>query len=43
MRVYGGALICDSTTSLVELLVEDKSVLNIAMKRSVAKVVVELI
>lgn len=43
VRAYGGALICDSTTPLVELLVEDKSALNTAMKRSVAKAAVELI
>lgn len=41
--VYGGVLICDSMMLLVELLVEDKSVLNIVMKCSVVKVVVELI
>lgn len=43
MCVYGGVLICDSMMLLVELLVEDKSVLNIVMKCSVVKVVVELI
>ncbi|EFG7139506.1 aga operon transcriptional regulator AgaR, partial [Escherichia coli] len=43
VRAYGGALICDSTTPSVEPSVEDKSALNIAMKRSVAKAAVELI
>ncbi|EES4962015.1 aga operon transcriptional regulator AgaR, partial [Escherichia coli] len=37
VRAYGGALICDSTTPSVEPSVEDKSALNTAMKRSVAK------
>lgn len=43
VRAYGGALICDSTTPSVEPSVEDKSALNTAMKRSVAKAAVELI
>ena len=43
VRSYGGALICDSTTPSVEPSVEDKSALNTAMKRSVAKAAVELI
>ena len=43
VRAYGGALICDSTTPPVEPSVEDKSALNTAMKRSVAKAAVELI
>ncbi len=37
------ALICDSNTPSLEPSVEDKSALNIAMKRSVAKAAVELI
>ena len=40
VRAYGGALICDSTTPSVEPSVEDKSALNTAMKRSVAKAAV---
>ncbi|MCQ5003401.1 DeoR family transcriptional regulator, partial [Escherichia coli] len=43
VRAYGGALICHSTTPSVEPSVEDKSALNPAMKRSVAKAAVELI
>ncbi|EBH2784997.1 DeoR family transcriptional regulator [Salmonella enterica subsp. diarizonae] len=43
VRAYGGALICDSNTSGIEPSVEDKSSLNTALKRSIARAAVELI
>ena len=43
VRAYGGALICDSNTPGAEPSVEDKSSLNTAVKRSIAKAAVELI
>ncbi|ELO0859552.1 DeoR family transcriptional regulator [Citrobacter amalonaticus] len=43
VRAYGGALICDSNTLGAEPSVEDKSSLNTAVKRSIAKAAVELI
>ncbi|SUG41087.1 DNA-binding transcriptional regulator AgaR [Salmonella enterica subsp. arizonae] len=43
VRAYGGALICDSNTSSMEPSVEDKSSLNTALKRSIARAAVELI
>ena len=43
VRAYGGALICDSNTPATEPSVEDKSSLNTAVKRSIAKAAVELI
>ncbi|EJD7911876.1 DeoR family transcriptional regulator [Salmonella enterica] len=43
VRAYGGALICDSNTSCMEPSVEDKSSLNTALKRSIARAAVELI
>ncbi|MDT0639534.1 DeoR family transcriptional regulator [Citrobacter werkmanii] len=43
VRAYGGALICDSTTPGVEPSVEDKSSLNTAVKRSIARAAAELI
>lgn len=43
VRAYGGALICDSNTPANEPSVEDKSSLNTAVKRSIAKAAVELI
>lgn len=43
VRAYGGALICDSTIPGVEPSVEDKSSLNTAVKRSIAKAAVGLI
>ncbi|EFP4584094.1 DeoR family transcriptional regulator [Salmonella enterica] len=43
VRAYGGALICDSNNSGIEPSVEDKSSLNTALKRSIARAAVELI
>ena len=43
VRAYGGALICDSNTPGAEPSVEDKSSLNTAVKRCIAKAAVELI
>lgn len=43
VRAYGGALICDSNTPGAEPSVEDKSSLNTAVKRSIAKAAVGLI
>lgn len=43
VRAYGGALICDSNTPGVEPSVEDKSSLNTAVKRSIAKAAAEMI
>ncbi|HGL6329226.1 DeoR family transcriptional regulator [Citrobacter amalonaticus] len=43
VRAYGGALICDSNMPGAEPSVEDKSSLNTAVKRSIAKAAVELI
>lgn len=43
VRAYGGALICDSATPGVEPSVEDKSSLNTAVKRSIARAAAELI
>ncbi|EEI9453465.1 DeoR family transcriptional regulator [Salmonella enterica subsp. enterica serovar Javiana] len=43
VRAYGGALICDSNNSGIEHSVEDKSSLNTALKRSIARAAVELI
>lgn len=43
VRAYGGALICDSNTPGVEPSVEDKSSLNKAVKRSIAKAAAEMI
>lgn len=43
VRAYGGALICDSHTPSTEPSVEDKSSLNIALKRSIARVAAEMI
>jgi DeoR family transcriptional regulator of aga operon len=43
VRAYGGALICDSTTSGIEPSVEDKSSLNTALKRRIASAAAELI
>lgn len=43
VRAYGGALICDSNMPGTEPSVEDKSSLNTAVKRSIAKAAVELI
>ncbi|EMG6371488.1 DeoR family transcriptional regulator [Salmonella enterica subsp. diarizonae serovar 11:k:z53] len=43
VRAYGGALICGSNTSGIEPSVEDKSSLNTALKRSIARAAVELI
>ncbi|EDK8463949.1 DeoR family transcriptional regulator [Salmonella enterica subsp. diarizonae] len=43
VRAYGGALIYDSNTSGIEPSVEDKSSLNTALKRSIARAAVELI
>lgn len=43
VRAYGGALICDSNNSGTEPSVEDKSSLNTALKRSIARAAVELI
>lgn len=43
VRAYGGALICDSHTPGSEPSVEDKSALNTAVKRSIARMAAELI
>lgn len=43
VRAYGGALICDNNTPGAEPSVEDKSSLNTAVKRSIAKAAVGLI
>ncbi|CDG20249.1 putative aga operon transcriptional repressor [Xenorhabdus poinarii G6] len=43
MRAYGGALVCDPAPLPAESSVEDKSTLNIALKRSIARAAVELI
>ncbi|MRS14475.1 DeoR family transcriptional regulator [Enterobacteriaceae bacterium RIT691] len=43
VRAYGGALICDSPLPSGEPSVEDKSTLNIALKRSIARVAADLI
>ncbi|WP_218452958.1 DeoR family transcriptional regulator [Salmonella enterica] len=43
VRAYGGALICGSNNSGIEPSVEDKSSLNTALKRSIARAAVELI
>lgn len=43
VRAYGGALICDSNVPSVEPSVEDKSSLNIALKRHIAKTAAALI
>ncbi len=43
VRAYGGALICDGTMPTPEPSVEDKSSLNTAVKRSIARAAVELI
>ncbi|HCB1679908.1 TPA: DeoR family transcriptional regulator [Citrobacter braakii] len=43
VRAYGGALICESNTLVVEPSVEDKSSLNTAVKRSIARAAAELI
>lgn len=43
VRAYGGALICEPGTSPAEPSVEDKSALNAAVKRSIARVAAALI
>ncbi len=43
VRAYGGALICESNVPVMEPSVEDKSSLNTAVKRSIARAAVELI
>ena len=43
VRAYGGALICESNALVVEPSVEDKSSLNTAVKRSIARAAAELI
>ncbi|HAT2760729.1 TPA: DeoR family transcriptional regulator [Citrobacter freundii] len=43
VRAYGGALICESNAPVVEPSVEDKSSLNTAVKRSIARAAAELI
>jgi DeoR family transcriptional regulator of aga operon len=43
VRAYGGALICEGNVPGVEPSVEDKSSLNTAVKRSIAKVAAELV
>lgn len=43
VRAYGGALICDSHAPSTEPSVEDKSSLNIVLKRSIARVAAEMI
>lgn len=43
VRAYGGALICDSNMPTAEPSVEDKSSLNTAVKRSIARAAAELI
>ncbi|WP_330985600.1 MULTISPECIES: DeoR family transcriptional regulator [Enterobacterales] len=43
VRAYGGALICDSHMPSTEPSVEDKSTLNIALKRSIARAAADLI
>lgn len=44
VRAYGGALICDSNTPPVsEPTLEDKSTLNISLKRSIAQAAVDLV
>ena len=43
VRAYGGALICDGNTPGVEPSVEDKSSLNTAVKRRIARAAVEFI
>ncbi|EPQ6908003.1 DeoR family transcriptional regulator [Citrobacter freundii] len=43
VRAYGGALICEGNAPAVEPSVEDKSSLNTAVKRSIARAAAELI
>lgn len=43
VRAYGGALICDGNTPSVEPSVEDKSSLNTALKRGIARAAAALI
>lgn len=43
VRAYGGALVCDAGTPGVEPTVEDKSSLNISLKRDIARVAANLI
>lgn len=43
VRAYGGALICEGNAPVVEPSVEDKSSLNTAVKRSIARAAAELI
>ncbi|OON41727.1 DeoR family transcriptional regulator [Izhakiella australiensis] len=43
VRAYGGALICEGIMSGAEPSVEDKSALNITLKRSIARAAAELI
>ena len=43
VRAYGGALICDGNTPGIEPSVEDKSSLNTAVKRRIAKAAVDFI
>ncbi|WP_318365913.1 DeoR family transcriptional regulator [Enterobacter sp.] len=43
VRAYGGALICEGGVSVAEPSVEDKSSLNTAVKRNIAKVAADLI
>lgn len=43
VRAYGGALICDSVVPAQEPSVEDKSALNTAVKRNIARAAVNLI
>lgn len=43
VRAYGGALICEGGAAVAEPSVEDKSSLNTAVKRNIAKVAAEMI
>lgn len=43
VRAYGGALICEGNNPAMEPSVEDKSVLNIALKRGIAAVAADMI
>lgn len=43
IRAYGGALVCDAANPFAEPSLEDKSSLNIALKRAVARAAVGLI
>lgn len=43
VRAYGGALICDTPSASSEPSVEDKSSLNISLKRGIAQLAAELI